>query len=161
VLQPGAWARGSIHWSGSDGEEHGSIGFELDLREEGLEYIRLLFDVTNDGVPSECWINLTSVRYRWGGRRWYFRAPFTARRVSKLYLHPVREASAGFRDRRDLGLAYQSQRLSPQGCIALRRERLKAKLAKRGINPNTDWPRKPKGMHWATFHRLRDERREA
>ena len=42
-----------------------------------------------------------------------------------------------------------------------RRQLVKAKLKRRGVNPRTQWPRKPKGMHWRTFRRLQDERREA
>ena len=87
-----------------------------------------------------------------GGERMWFICPHCNKRVAILY------AGKRFLCRHCYRLAYQSQREDWGGRATLRADAIRRKL---GWKPGIANPEgyKPKGMHWRTFYRLRDEYR--
>ena len=74
--------------------------------------LRLSYTVTAHGTEhkADCWIDLVTTPQPFGGRRWWFVCPKTAKRVSKLYLPP---GAVTFASRGAHRLAYKSQRETP------------------------------------------------
>jgi hypothetical protein len=84
-----------------------------------------------------------------GGRRPWFKCLVCGRRVAKLY-------GPEFACRRCLGLGYASQREIPLRRAGRRAQMIKMRLG--GSNDPLDpFPQKPRGMHWRTYRRLRDQ----
>jgi hypothetical protein len=133
----------SISWSYGE-QPMGSIG--LQALADGL---RLFYSARqNDGE----WLTVDEVvAYVWmpmrfGGRRQWFRCPGCADRCRILY------GGSRFRCRRCHRLSYSSQ----AEARADRATRAMFKIVTR-LDPEencNDLPRKPKGMHWRTYHRL-------
>ena len=94
----------------------------------------------------------------YGGLRWWFVRPRpghshpSARRCTKLYL-PQRGHFWGCR--LCYGLTYRSQKED----FGARAERRVSKLERRlqAEADSMELPKKPKGMHWSTYHRLIEE----
>ncbi len=85
-----------------------------------------------------------------GGHRPWFCCPCCGRRVAKVFLG----GNASFACRHCYGLGYESQ-LEPVGFRGLGRARkIRMRL---GAAPDLfgPFPGRPKGMHWASYHRLR------
>ena len=90
-----------------------------------------------------------------GGRRPWFKClniingVVCDRRVAKLY-------GPSFACRQCMGLGYASQREIPLRRAGRRAQMIKMRLG--GSNdPLEPFPQKPRGMHWRTYRRLRDE----
>jgi hypothetical protein len=90
-----------------------------------------------------------------GGRRPWFKCltitngEVCGRRVAKLY-------GRCFECRRCMGLGYASQREIPLRRAGRRAQMIKMRLG--GSNDPLDpFPQKPRGMHWRTYRRLRDQ----
>ena len=85
-----------------------TIGYEGYMRTQdgGL---RLSYSVTAHGTEHKagCWIDLVTTPQPFGGRRWWFVCPKTAKRVSKVYMPP---GAVTFASRGAHRLAYKSQR---------------------------------------------------
>jgi hypothetical protein len=94
-------------------------------------------------------VSLTWTQCALGGRRPWFRCPTCCRRVALLY------SSGGlFGCRHCYGLAYASQNENPW----LRNIRRTRKIRRRlggGFSFAEPLPKKPRGMHWKTYLRLR------
>lgn len=93
-------------------------------------------------------VGLTKTRCNYGGFRFWFICPGCFRRVAVVYL------SGDVRCRRCHGLVYSSERESPQDRRFRKANKIRHRLGWRPGIANLDW-RKPKGMHWKTFNRLR------
>ena len=93
------------------------------------------------------------------GLRPFFECPRCARRCCLLYLAEVCAC------RQCLGLSYPVQFETKQNQVLRRAWKARERLAQpdgRSVcgDPIPDW-KKPKGMHWTTFNRLRDEAQQA
>lgn len=97
-------------------------------------------------------VNWTPCRF--GGRRWWWICPRTGRRVAKLYLP---NGGIHFLSRRAYGLTYQSTRETPIDRAHRRAARLYRKLGASYDGPCSEWPDKPKGMHWRTYNVICDQ----
>ncbi len=84
-----------------------------------------------------------------GGHRHWFSCPRCAKRVALLYA-PVRN----FACRQCCGLGYATQKQSPGDRAATKADKLRQRLGWEVGILNGDGG-KPKGMHWATYQRLR------
>jgi len=92
-----------------------------------------------------------------GGRRLWFTCPiysngrYCGRRVAKLY-----DAGDLFACRHCYGLTYQTQKENPRDRAISRVQKMRMRL---GGSPNIleQFPERPRGMHWWTYHRLRAE----
>ncbi len=91
-------------------------------------------------------IQLERTPCRFGGWRWWFRCPSTARRAHKLFLPRGGEC---FLSRPAYRLAYVSQRLDAMGRLQHRKRLILRKL-------DGDWEaaQRPKGMRHGTYERL-------
>lgn len=146
ILEPGT--RRSINWS-RGGERTGSIQIRAELNRVYFIYKHRSY---GDDWKDECYpveIELTPC-HMGGGRPW-FRCPAKGcgRRVAVLY------GGAIFACRHCHQLVYPSQRERPGDRAARKADRIRDKLGwEAGIlNGSEPW-NKPKGMHWATYHRL-------
>lgn len=103
-------------------------------------------------VEEEVRLDWTVPHY--GGRRPWFLCPACSRRAAKLY------GGARFLCRRCARLAYPSQNENVLDRRLRRANKIRLRL---GGEPGmlTDFPWKPKGMHWRTYARLRQEVQEA
>jgi len=91
-------------------------------------------------------VPLTYTRPNFGGRRWWMKCPFSGRRVGKLYCPAGAEK---FASRQAWGIAYYSQRISPD---VRRFEELFKLQEKLGCEPGWERPiKRPKGMWRRTF----------
>ncbi len=137
-------------WSWSCGGEPGSQIYVC----AGHEHVRLSYRVRG---PGEDWrdvssiISLASTPCHFGGQRVWFSCPWCGRRAQKLYMR-----AAYFRCRSCSGLPYASQQETPLDRGLRKSRKLRRKL---GDNGGLGDPilRKPKGMHWRTFDRLRNQ----
>lgn len=99
--------------------------------------------------PVEEVVPLEWTACRFGGRRAWFRCPRCFGRVVKLY-----GAGRLFLCRRCHGLTYACQREKWDARASRQAMKIRRRLggAANFVEP---FPRKPKGMHWRTFERLR------
>lgn len=91
---------------------------------------------------------------RFGGKRWWWVCPRTGARVTKLYLP---NGGLRFWSRQAYGLAYQSTRGTWLDRAHGKAARLYRKLGGRYQGLSSEFPEKPKGMHWRTYNVLCDE----
>ena len=144
-LTPGT--RRTIHWS-LEGERVASI--EVVAEVDG---IRLIYSTTNasaHSTPIDEFIRYTYTDTNFGGRRCWLVCPFCGRRCRIVYGGKL------FHCRDCHGLTYNSQ-------YQLGWERAESRVTKiiRRLG-GYDWeddffPKKPKGMHWSTYQKFRDE----
>ena len=151
-LVPGVHLRGRLHWTRrSDGSEVASLGYEADLRHADDAWMQLHYRHNDEPRDYRIWLETT--RPNFGGIRWWFTCPLTARRVSMLHLP---SGAPKFGCRQAYGLAYRSQNEDRSDRLASRAHKLRERI---GGEPgfSQPMPPKPKGMHWKTFHRIREE----
>lgn len=111
ALNPNKSSGGSWTWS-SHGREIASIGYAW-----SGPGARLTLRYTCNGAPIVQPITLTRSTPHYGGERWWFRCPFTGKRVRALYLPP---GAREWGSRHAYKLTYQSQRESGQGRAMMR-----------------------------------------
>lgn len=87
----------------------------------------------------------------YGGNRWWWLCPFTARMVSKLYLPP---GGKTFASRKVYRLPYRSQRQAGIDRTHQRQARIYEKLGAKYGHFEGYVPPRPKGMHTKTYNRL-------
>jgi hypothetical protein len=117
MVRPDYYRRSGLSWS-RNGEKVGSIGYEVDTREDNGT-LRLIYNVGREGqekVAQDYTVALETTRIVSGGERWWFRCsarrnggPKCCRRVGKLYLPP---SGRVFACRHCYDLAYSSSRTS-------------------------------------------------
>ena len=106
ALSPNASIGGSWTWS-SHGRVIASIGYVWSPSDA-----RLVLRYNCNGAPIVQRITMTRSTPHFGGARWWFRCPFTGRRVRALYLPP---GAREWGSRHAYKLTYQSQRESGAG----------------------------------------------
>jgi len=138
----------SLLWS-CNGEQTGSIGFETTTRGIILNYRHRPYGGNWEPVKQEILYDSTECHY--GGHRKWFLCPCCLRRVAVLY-----GAGKYFFCRHCYDLTYSSQQESPPFRLLRKAQKIRKLL---GASECTDYPitDKPKGMHWKTFNRLKQE----
>lgn len=150
-LTPGL--RSGVTWSNKGtGRVTGSIGYAIPAAPEQAECIILLYSVNGEQVAERVPISWTACNY--GGSRPWAHCPACHARVAVLY------GGKRFLCRKCHGLNYSSTRedASTRGIVKAQaiRERLGG-----SANMSKPFPWKPKGMHWRTYWRLREEAEES
>lgn len=149
LLRPGLY----FSWAWKDGQ--GNVKASIGVRTlPGA--VELAYTVTPRGGDPQ------DIRYRvplaytpcnYGGERPWFVCPGKGcgRRVAKLYL-----GGAYFLCRHCHDLAYESQREDRLSRLITKEQKIRLRL---GGHPGLiyPFPKKPKGMHWKTYSRLREE----
>jgi hypothetical protein len=145
LLTVGRWS--SINWS-RNGHRTGSI--QLQCVSDG---IRLTYRSRPRGGEwtdvSEI-VPLIETATQFGGRRQWFLCLTCRRRCRILY------GGTHFRCRRCHGLKYETQYEPAFARAATRALKIRERLGSKGGIDDL-FPAKPKGMHWKTYERLRDE----
>lgn len=150
---------GTLQWTEVRSGRHiASVGYQCHLgAEEGrlhLRYTTTRYDGTTH--DSNYLITLTSTPQGFGGRRWWFVCPRTAKLVSKLHLP---NGALTFASQEAYRLAYRSQRETPRDRSLNRAFKLRRRLGSNG--GIGEYIVKPKGMRWRTFERNMDRVRSA
>ena len=126
-------------------------------------WVRLIYTSTTRAtgakVDNDYRVRLETTRPNFGGLRWWFLCPITGRRVGVLYL-PGRGGTM-FASRQAWGLAYRSQRASPEDRAVERSLKARTKLGVADQNM-LDMPYcpRPKWMRQRTHRRLVEVIRE-
>jgi hypothetical protein len=155
TLVPGQHVAGSLTWTRQpSGERSADIGYEADMRDPDHAWLRLQYAQTRwDGTRTahDYRVTLTTTVPPFGGVRWWFLCPRTARLATKLYLPPGAER---FASRRAFRMAYESQRDKPLFRAQAREARVVRKLGAVYEHPDTPTPPRPKWMRHKTYDRL-------
>lgn len=148
ALEPGA--RSSTFWSRGD-ELIGAINHAA-LGEGRTERLVLRYKSAGQEVQQHVYLEWTPCNF--GGARPWVLCPRCSARVAVLY------ARAKFYCRRCHKLVYASTRQSANDRGIQRAQAIRIRL---GGSPNLleMFPPKPKGMHWPTYLRLREESNES
>lgn len=157
ILRDGVQRSGSwVHLDADTGEERSRVGFEVDTTGT-LPTLRLRYTLTRSGEAMDYPVPLLTTRPNYGGRRWWLSCPRCGRRCGVLYLPP---GGRHFGCRTCGRLAYASQRENRPD-----RQLRRANKVRRGLGGKSGmlhpFPRKPNGMHWNTYWRLREEAERA
>jgi hypothetical protein len=91
----------------------------------------------------------------YGGKRAWFLCPGCNRRVAVLY-----GAGRYFLCRHCYNLTYASQQVQRYERLMMKARAIRESLGG-SINLSLPFPEKPKGMHWGTYQRLREEAEQA
>lgn len=134
---------GYLSWS-RNGHRTGSINFSV--TEHGL-----ILDYTAGKESFRYSVNLVYSSCNYGGQRPWLQCPQCYRRVGKLMI-----SNKIFACRHCGDLAYQSQRDKDQYRYLNRAQNLRKRLGGT-MNTLEPIPWKPKGMHWKTYRRIRNE----
>jgi hypothetical protein len=148
LRQPGWWM---WRWCDEDGNQTASIGVGYAV--EGLELQYTVNPGTDEAERLHYRVRVTWTPCTYGGERPWFVCPNTycGRRVGKLYLR-----SRYFVCRHCTGAAYASQNETREDRLMRKAWKIRRRLGASTDLTSTIW-RKPKGMHWRTFERLRDD----
>lgn len=102
-------------------------------------------------------VSLTTTRPHFGGVRWWFICSVKGTRAAKLHLP---SGSDKFASRLAFGLAYKSQNETFSDRMLTKSQDIRRNIG--GSASLFDpFPDKPKGMHWMTYWRLRDQSEQA
>lgn len=145
LLVHGCWA--TVTWSVS-GEKTGSI--QVTLAPSGLKLRYSVGQTGKDWHQVEEVVPLVETVTNFGGRREWFQCLSCGRRCRIIY------GGIWFRCRKCQGLRYESQYEPSFARAASRALKIREKLCRHG-GTDDPFPAKPKGMHWRTYKRLRDE----
>ena len=154
AFSPGQTTSGSLTWTRND-EYIGSIGYSSDLTDPSSGSVRLHYN--HEDKPVDYRVSLTTTRPYFGGVRWWFVCPVNGTRAAKLHLP---SGSDIFASRQAFDLAYRSQNETPGDRQLSKAQEIRRRIGGSGslLDP---FPDKPKGMHWATYWRLRGQSVEA
>lgn len=145
LLNPGRWSK--LTWS-VRGEKTGSI--QLAKVPGGVKLNYRVRSRGGDWRSIEEVIPLVETPTNFAGRRQWFRCLACGRRCRIIY------GGTLFRCRKCQGLRYETQYEPQFARAATRALKIRERLgSKSGIDD--PFPDKPKGMHWRTYERLRDE----
>ena len=151
---PGQITGGSLTWTRND-EYIGSIGYSSDLTNPASGSVRLHYN--HEDKPVDYRVLLSTTRPYFGGVRWWFVCPVNSSRAAKLHLP---SGSNIFASRQAFDLAYPSQNETVSDRMLTKAQDIRRNLGGSAslLDP---FPDKPKGMHWATYWRLRDQSERA
>ncbi len=156
LLLPGQSTSGSLTWARArSGEQIGSIGYFSDLTAPASGSVRLHYH--RNRSPVDYRVSLTTTRPNFGGVRWWFVCPVTGGRAAKLHLP---SGSDIFASRQAFDLAYRSQNKTSSDRLLSKAQETRRRFGGSGslLDP---FPDKPKGMHWTTYWRLREQSEQA
>ena len=145
LLNPGSGS--TITWSRA-GNVTGSIRIECQANGIRLVYRRRRHD--EDWQDVNEFVPLVETATSFGGKRHWFQCLSCGSRCRVLY------GGAYFRCRRCHRLKYETQYEPPFAGAATRALKIRKRLGSKG-GLDDIFPDKPKGMHWKTFERLRNE----
>lgn len=146
LIHPGF--QSTVTWS-TGGKETGSIRIET-LSARAIRLVYRTRIIGRDWQDVSEVVPIVETAANFGGRRQWFTCLSCRGRTRILY------GGAHFRCRRCHGLKYDTQYESALERVASRCHKIRGRLGYRG--PLDDpFPPKPKGMHWTTYERLRDE----
>jgi hypothetical protein len=152
-LRPGCWS--TWHWS-LRGERVASIQVRADFGSVTLMYSHRSSWGDEEWTREEYPVSLEWTPCYFGGERAWFRCPRPGcgRRVATLW------GGAMFYCRQCWNLAYESQNETDWDRAMTKAQAIRVKL---GGEPGFgyDFPQKPKGMHWRTYYRLREQSEDA
>lgn len=149
LIKAGCDLRGTLTWQRA-GEE-GEMRLEADAKNMDFARLKAFYGPSGLLQNSEL-ILLQTTRPHFGGIRWWFRCPYSGKRVGKIYLEDL---SGRLASREALNLAYPSQ-CEGSWKRALRRAQKIRKSLNGPIALGEAFPPKPKGMWWKTYRRLRE-----
>jgi hypothetical protein len=153
TLRANACTAGTLRWTNTrTGKERASLGFRAELGpDSGTLTLNYSHGPDSERKAVTCTIPLDTVPCHYGGRRWYFRCPYTHRRALKLYKW-ARIDWFCHRDAIRPRPTYVSQRDGGADRIMRQRWAIRRKL-RDDFSTLFDDPWKPKGMRWRTFER--------
>ena len=131
------------------------VEIRLELRaRDGTARLRYDIDhVTQKTGPQDYSVSMLATPCRFGGQRWWWICPVTRKRVGKLYLP---NGGDRFLSRSAYRLTYACQRQDPTGRMHDRSRKLYLGLGADYRGLDSEWPPKPKGMHWRTYDAICD-----
>ena len=117
LIRAGSYVAGTIQWTLiRTGEERANFSYVANLVDSADAWVRLIYTSTTRAngakLDNDYRVRLGTTRPNFGGLRWWFLCPITGRRVGVLYL-PGKGGTV-FASRQASGLAYRSQRASPE-----------------------------------------------
>jgi hypothetical protein len=131
LIRPGPYVAGTIPWTLTrTGEERANISYVANLVDPADAWVRLIYTSTTRAygakLDNDYRVRLETTRPNFGGLRWWFLCPITGRRVGVLYLPGT--GRTVFASRQASGLAYRSQRASPEDRAVERSLKARTKL---------------------------------
>jgi len=152
-LRAGSWS--TWRWS-----RNGEVFASIQVRAEFNNSVTLMYSHRSYGdeewTREEYPVSLEWTPCFFGGRRAWFLCPRPGcgRRVATLW------GGTKFYCRQCWNLAYQSQNETAWDRALTKAQAIRVKL---GGHPGCayDFPEKPKGMHWRTYYRLKDQSEQA
>ncbi len=165
LFRRGLFVAGKMTWTLTrTGEVAATIGYDANLVDPADAWIRLYYTTTihrsGEKRDNNYLIRLECTRPNYGGLRWWFICPKTSRRVRVLYLSS--SGSTVFGCRQAWGLAYRSQRASPENRAVERSLKARKRL---GVEDQSmlemPYCPRPKWMRRRTHWRLECVIREA
>jgi hypothetical protein len=154
LIRPGSYAAGTIQWTLTrTGLERANISYVPNLVDPADAWVRLIYTSTTRSTGAKrdnsYHVRLETTRPNFGGLRWWFLCPVTGRRVVVLYL-PGKGGTV-FASRQASGLAYRSQRASPEDRVVERSLKARTKLGVADQNMlNMPYCPRPKWMRRRT-----------
>lgn len=150
LLHPGT--TGVLTWS-HYGQETGSASYRVEMACLVLTYRHSSLGEQWEDIEEIVWFDHTPCNY--GGKRTWFQCPHCSRRVAVLY-----GAGKRFLCRHCYGLTYASQQERAPDRGFRKANKIKERL---GGFAGLEYPvpPKPKGMHWRTYRRLRQQAQAA
>lgn len=153
ALRASCAVSGGWQWTNADGDRVGSVSYQATLGENDgtltLNYSHRNRSSERQAVT--CRIELETVLCHYGGRRWYFRCPYTHRRALKLYKWPCIDLFC-HREAIRPQPTYTCQRVGGLDRINAQRWALRRKLGDQYSDLLSE-PVKPKWMRLRTFQR--------
>lgn len=116
-----------------------------------VQAVRLCYQKRSTGESIDQWVHLQSTPCQFGGVRQWFTCPSCSMRVAVLY-----EPGKYFACRSCCGLGYESQKEDVGDRSGRQADKIRKRLGWAAGILNGDGG-KPKGLHWATFQRLKAE----
>lgn len=149
-LRPGTAC--SLSWS-CCGKQTGSIGYRMETDSMILNYRHRPHGGEWEDVEQKISFSRTPCNY--GGHRTWFHCPQCCKRVEVLY-----GAGRYFLCRHCYKLTYGSQQESTPSRLLIKVQKIRKRLGGSAATGDI-FPKKPKGMHWKTYLRLRNEAEQA
>ncbi len=150
AFSPGQVTSGTLTWT-RNGEYIGSIGYNSDLTNPSSGSVHLHYN--HEDKPVDYRVSLETTRPYFGGLRWWFVCPVNGTRAAKLHLP---SGSNIFASRQAFDLAYRSQNETASDRLLTKAQDIRRNLGG-SASLMEPFPAKPKGMHWTTYWRLRDQ----
>lgn len=155
MRQQGRLKQGSTGWLSwsLNGKQTGNIGYRVEAKYLILNYRYRPSGGEWEDVQETVMFDWTACNY--GGKRAWLLCPNCDRRVAVLY-----GAGRYFLCRHCYNLTYASQQVQRYDRLMMKAQAIRERLGG-SANLLELFPEKPKGMHWETYQRLREESEQA